>query len=248
MGILLRPGVIPTAVAVLTLALSGCIHERFTGDGAVQASDFASGERFTSLRIEIDYVDGVAPHPDATALLRTRAAERLDKPDGIQITSNSFSGGRATWSISSIKDAQDQVRDHLPEGSELTLHVLYLDGVYGPNEDVLGVQYERTAIAIFKERIQQSSAGVSLGFGAREVERSVLVHEFGHAIGLVNNGVPMVRQHEHDDPEKRGHSDNDASVMWPAIETTGIFAAFFETPPTNFDSDDIADLRAVGGK
>jgi hypothetical protein len=77
-----------------------------------------------------------------------------------------------------------------------------------------------------------------------EVEQSVFVHELGHVLGLVNLGTPMVTPHEDTHPDRRGHSNNQGSVMYWAVETSAIGNILGQNPPDDFDNNDRADLRA----
>ena len=237
-----------TALAALLLSasLGGCF-DFFADPQTAAAEDFIRSEPYGELLIEIDYVSGTAPHADAVSLLKTRASERLDKPGGITHQSTAIDETRDVWSINDLKRAEDRNRNFDPAGNRMVLYVLYVDGHSDQDSDdarVLGVRYGATSVAIFKESIRDGSL-LTGAFGVREVERSVLVHEFGHAIGLVNLGIDMVRPHE--DADSRGHSSNDASVMWHAIETSDIFA-FLSPPPNDFDCDDKRDVQAAGGK
>jgi hypothetical protein len=72
----------------------------------------------------------------------------------------------------------------------------------------------------------------------------VVTHEFGHALGLVNNGALMVNAHE--DGSHAGHSGNRNSVMYWAVESSNGLPLFgSNAPPTDFDDNDRADLRAL---
>ena len=44
------------------------------------------------------------------------------------------------------------------------------------------------------------------------VEQATLVHEFGHVMGLVDNGIPMVSDHL--DPDHPRHCTNEECVMY----------------------------------
>lgn len=128
------------------------------------------------------------------------------------------------------------------------MHVVYVKGGSDhdtSNSKVLGVFFQNGRIAMFPDAI---NGGGLLGspFGAAEVERAVIVHEFGHAIGLVNLGIPMQRDHEDDEHEK--HSSNPQSVMYWKVETTLGLSTLTGTLPNDFDADDRADLQAAGGK
>jgi hypothetical protein len=69
----------------------------------------------------------------------------------------------------------------------------------------------------------------------------VVTHEVGHLLGLVDLVLHTGRQ----DPEHPGHSRNQQSVMFWAVESSLITDVLTGGPPTNFDDDDRADLAAI---
>jgi hypothetical protein len=72
--------------------------------------------------------------------------------------------------------------------------------------------------------------------------RHVLLHELGHALGLVGEGVPMLRDHmDHAHP---GHSASPDSVMYYRVpmNTQQVVSGDLSD---HFDSDDLADLAAA---
>ncbi len=232
------------AVAVmLGTSTAGCVFDRSPFQSAPY--DFIRDDPYGALFIEIDHVAGEAPHSSATSLLQQRAGERLSKPDGMTVETSSFDGGRDAWSVDDLKAAEDKNRDQRPGGNTMVLYVLYVDGEFEENSGVIGIHYGSTSVAIFKERIRSGSFTGPLGLSVAEAEQAVLVHEFGHAIGLVNRGIPMVEDHE--DDEHPGHSDNSDSVMYWRVETSEI-GLITGGPSNQFDAQDIADIRAAGGK
>jgi hypothetical protein len=52
----------------------------------------------------------------------------------------------------------------------------------------------------------------------QQIQQAVVVHELGHALGLVHNGLPMVEDHEDDDHPKHTIDEND--VMFWAVESS----------------------------
>ncbi|HLE48105.1 MAG TPA: hypothetical protein VI818_07400 [Candidatus Thermoplasmatota archaeon] len=230
---------------VASAALSGCFHN----PAAVAVDQFLSGNVYTRLHVEIDHQQGKAPHASAQDMLRNRILERCNKPDGVQIQVTPFPESDDTWTLSEIKALEKLKRDNGASGNTAVLYILYLGGKY-ETEGVIGVQYGPTSFALFKDTIANAANPTNpvlpLAFTATDVERSVIVHEFGHVLGLVNHGTPMVRDHE--DKERPGHSKNKDSVMYYAVESLFLGQVFSGPPPTNFDADDIADLRAAGGK
>ncbi len=121
--------------------------------------------------------------------------------------------------------------------------MLYVRGSHaqdGEQTNAIGLAYSASTIALFPER--WSGLGSLLG-SDRAVERAVLVHELGHLLGLVN--LTYQSPIDHEDPEPRGHSSNQASVMFHAIESTLIGQVFSGPPPDRFDEADAADLEGL---
>lgn len=230
-------------IAFASLAVSGCFKASQSA-----SNDLVSSVKYTKLVVEVDYVDGYRPAAAAVSLLEQRMQERLSKPGGITIEQTAVESSRSTYSVNDLRAMESQHRDRQPTGDTMVLYVLYVNGGHSSDtgsSQVLGVQYGRASIAIFKETVRESE-GLGAAFGSTEVEQAVLVHEFGHAAGLVNNGLPMVDDHE--DPDHPKHSRNPDSVMYWAVENTFGLDSLTGNIPKQFDSNDIADFRAGGGK
>ena len=77
-----------------------------------------------------------------------------------------------------------------------------------------------------------------------ELESAVLMHEFGHVLGLVNNGTPMTQNHE----GESGHCDNEDCLMFYAAETGDMLAILGGGSIPTLDEQCLDDLQANGGK
>lgn len=77
------------------------------------------------------------------------------------------------------------------------------------------------------------------------VEQSVMKHEVGHILGLVNLGAPM--QTNHQDAEHGKHCINENCLMYWATETGNFISNLTGSSPPQLDANCIADLRANGG-
>lgn len=94
--------------------------------------------------------------------------------------------------------------------------IVFLKGAFNSGEaisnTVLGVSLAgTTTIAIFKDAIQllgPSSESLTVKFG----EQATLVHEMGHALGVVANGVNAVEDHH--DEAHGSHCSNSNCVMY----------------------------------
>lgn len=231
---------------VLLLLLSG-LAGCFSNPTAA-SNDLVSDATYTQLVVELDYVDGYKARDEAVNLLLQRIQERLSKPDGATKELTVIQSSRGSYTVDDLREMESQHRDHQPDQKTKTmvLYVLYLNGNYNGDDNVLGVQYGRASIAIFKRSVDAARSVAGTLFNSAEVEKAVLVHEFGHASGLVNNGLEMVTPHE--DSGHPHHSTNEDSVMYWAIENALGLNDVTGSIPNDFDANDKADIRAGGGK
>lgn len=94
--------------------------------------------------------------------------------------------------------------------------VVFLKGYFKSNgtvkNTVLGINVTGTTIiAIFKDVVEDMGRQRDDNI-AKFAEQSTLVHEIGHALGLVNNGVAQVEDHH--DHEYGAHCSNPDCVMY----------------------------------
>jgi hypothetical protein len=100
---------------------------------------------------------------------------------------------------------------------------------------------DASTIAIFGDSVEEAKGPIFGRPSAEEVENSVIVHEVGHLLGLVN--IVYNSLEEHEDPEHPNHSSNDDSVMYWAIDSTSIGSIFSGELPDEFDQYDLQDLN-----
>lgn len=195
--------------------------------------------------LEIDYEEGYRPHQDSIDLLKTRLLQVCDKPEGISFEFSQVDFGKSnSLTADDIREMGSTFREHSPlavEG-ELRWHVLFPEGTY-QDDTVLGVAVDASTVALFGDSIEEAEPPIFARPSADEIEKAVLVHEIGHLLGLVN----LVYQSpvDHEDPEHPGHSNNEDSVMYWAVETIGIAQFISGTLPNEFDQDDLNDLAGI---
>jgi predicted Zn-dependent protease len=72
--------------------------------------------------------------------------------------------------------------------------IIFLNGHSDQGQGIIGFQITGTnVIAVFKDVVK--SVGTEDSLVTRYIEQATLVHEMGHALGLVNNGLPMLTAH-----------------------------------------------------
>ncbi|MBO6522950.1 MAG: hypothetical protein JJ971_03925 [Balneolaceae bacterium] len=218
-------------------------HTLSTG---ASANDFLSSDNFTTLNIEIDYVEGFRPSQSAIDNLEAFLEQRLNKPGGVSVSLDDAisSPQNDSFTAQEIYALEQTHRDTYSDGNTISAYFIILDGAY-ETENVLGVAYYNTSMALFEEVIQENTGG----FGqpsASTVEASVLMHEFGHILGLVNIGTEPVKDHE--DPENEAHCDVESCLMYWAIQTTDLMGNLTGGEIPELDAQCVQDLKANGGK
>ncbi|GJM44547.1 MAG: hypothetical protein DHS20C21_13890 [Gemmatimonadota bacterium] len=217
-----------------------------SGDYAV---DFLSDALFEELIVEIDYVSGFAPSASALETLEDTLVELCRKPVGISVIVDDGiapepGAVRGTADIVALElQHRDFYRD--PATKVAVLYCIYLDGRSDRDEGnlrVLGLAYRGSSCAMFLESIEASEPGLPL---FAEIEDTVLLHEAGHLLGLVNNGTPMVAAHE--DTEHPAHDSSADCIMHWLIETQNVVDVLLTGKP-DFDAECRADMIANGGR
>lgn len=180
----------------------------------------------TEIRVEVDYEPGAEPYTGSAGLLGGDVWDLFDRNVKALFTAHPKTflvdrtlaamekipaTGRTTFTVSQILDLADAHRQSHDEGARRTFYILYLNGRFqdqeGVQPNVLGVSIGHTGvIAMFKPVV----AGT--GSSAKKVEQTTLIHELGHAVGLVDNGVSEVSEHR-DDPHG-AHCTNTKCIMY----------------------------------
>ncbi|MBV18308.1 MAG: hypothetical protein CMA56_00365 [Euryarchaeota archaeon] len=200
-----------------------------------------SSSQFTDMVLEIDHAPGYAPEASTIQLLTDRLNDVCDKPDGIRatITETEFSHTGA-WSADDVRGQALEHREAPPmDGTTLRWHLLFPAGGYD-DESVLGVAVNAADVAVFRDSIDDAE-NILRRPSAEDIENSVTLHEVGHLLGLVNLVYTSPRDHE--DPDHPGHSSNEDSVMYWAVESSSLSTIISGELPNDFDDDDRADLE-----
>ena len=197
---------------------------------------------YSSLLVEIQYMPGYQPDDASMATLQTFLNQYLNKPGGIKVVETPIpSSGKTTLSLKDAVSIEKKYRTAFTNNNQIAVHILITDGSYD-SSNIFATSYWNTSICVFGKTVAENSGFP--GFISRSQLFAVLFeHEFGHLLGLVNQGSPM--QTNHQDVANGAHCINKKCVMYYDVETSSFSTS--STSPS-LDTNCIADLRANGGK
>ena len=143
------------------------------------------------------------------------------------------SQNRTLWTTADIVNLAKTYRTTTSTQTSSVFFIAFVNGYYSSdgstqNTNVIGVQVSGTPyIAIFKQVVTSTGNATPSGIATRVyVEQSTLVHEMGHALGLVNNGVTMTTSHQ--DTSNGKHCTDTTCVMYYANEGTSALVTFLQ--------------------
>ncbi|MDR5590934.1 hypothetical protein [Christiangramia sp. SM2212] len=214
------------------------------------ASDLLSDMTFTSLNIEMVYVEGNKPTDEGIAKFQSFLESRIYKPDGIQINIRSVnSSGKAPFAVEEIVEIEKDERTAYNVGDEIAVYIYFADGSNEKDTNekfVLGSAYRNTSMVIYEKTIREFASRPGAPNRAT-IEAATLNHEFGHLFGLVDLGTTPVSNHE--DPDNEGHCVTEGCLMRASIEFgSGVINLIDGSGVPNLDDACIEDLQSVGGK
>jgi hypothetical protein len=208
------------------------------------ANDLLNGIKYSSLAIQVQYMPGYQLDPVAISNVTNYLNTLCNKPGGITVTQTQIAANGDTLNVDKVAIIEKQNRTAYTNGSTLALYILVTDG-FDTSLTTLGFAYRNTSICLFGKDIFTNSGG--FGEVSRvNLETSVLEHELGHIMGLVNLRTPM--QIYHQDAAHGNHCNNDKCLMYYAIETHGAFGMLAPNIVPVLDSNCRNDLRGNGGK
>ena len=246
---------------ILTLGLAACGGSSSDSGSApnLETPAFFFGT-MTNLRIDIAYEPNAEPYSnyDWTFIQRNLAAlfEGRAIVPAISFPSSSLEAvvlerqNKPNWTLFEILDLANKVRPGVTEGTTGRFIILFLNGYLNDNgtskNSVIGLSIRGTTVmAMFKD-VVRSTAARDGGRITRFVEGTTIVHELGHALGLVNNGITLASQHH--DAANGAHCSNPECVMYYANEGAKDAIEFFRkyqatNDPVVFDTKCLQDAR-----
>ncbi|PIB31075.1 membrane metalloprotease [Gaetbulibacter sp. 5U11] len=214
------------------------------------ANDLLSDTTFSSLVVEVVYVEGFEPSQTAISNFVSFLENRTFKPNGITVQKRAISSpGLTPYTNQEIAAIEDSNRLLYINDNQIAVWAFFADGSSANNTDsgvVLGTAYRNTSFVIYQETIQQLTSG-TITNTTPILESTVITHEFGHILGLTNLGTPL--QTNHEDLEHPKHCNIESCLMyWKAESGNGVMSMISGGSIPQLDAQCIADLQANGGK
>ncbi len=225
-------------------SISAAHPENFKAIGA-SAKDLLTAGTYTSIKIEIQYMPGYAP--DAASINNAVAFlnNLVNKPGGISVIQTQIpSAGKPVMTLNDIVEVEKNNRTVYTSGNQLGVYFVYTDSKYS-EATALGLAFRNTSMALMGKTVTDNSGGIGQ-VSRTKLESTVLEHELGHILGLVNLGTPMVTNHQ--DANNPNHCNNNNCLMYYGANTTDIMGVLVTGNVPLLDANCKADLTANGGK
>lgn len=218
-----------------------------TNDKVVGASanELLASSKYSSLVIEIQYMPGYTPDPASVNNLVSFLSNYLNKPSGIRVIQSQIAtSGKSSLTVADAAAIEKTNRTAFNTSTEIAMYILIADAPYS-DPSVLGISYRNTSVCLFGSVIQQNSGGVGQ-VNRTKLYSTVMEHEAGHLLGLVNIGTPMVSNHL--DATHGNHCNNQNCLMYYTAETTDLLGFLLVGNIPTLDMNCINDLRNNGGR
>lgn len=216
-----------------------------------------------SLKLEVAYEPGAEPYAISTSGDNVWAFTELNieslfvrRPVGLDvIVPRGWSEmtaipdqNKSGFTVDNILELQNQYRISPGNAIDGNIFILFLNGYYKKDDtlrqNVMGIQITgTTVVAVFKPVIIALRGPLVM----REyAEQSVVIHEIGHALGLVGSGLPLTSAHQ--DAQHGAHCTNARCVMYWENEGANITSFvqnyFGSNKKLIFGDECVADVTA----
>jgi len=202
--------------------------------------DFLSNKIYKKLELDIIYETSCKPDPEAIAFLCSQI-QRYCKKESIKISQTEISIADIVsrtvtdqkyfsslplifgiWQPGHLAVFTQNFSQKFTRDETLVLHIIYVPGIALDQPIAIGEAFASDSFVIFRPRIQA------------KWERSILLHEFGHLVGLTDN------HSTHSDKDHSFHCSNKNCVMFWCVGD--------EQLQEQFDEDCLQDLYTAGAK
>ncbi|PJZ75528.1 hypothetical protein [Leptospira neocaledonica] len=152
---------------------------------------------------------------------------------------------RSTWSVNQLLDLVSKYRKRSSDYQSTSFFIVYVRGELADAPGVIAVTISGVlgigppVIFVFKDMIEQFDSIVSPD-RVEKAEQMTVTHELGHALGLVNAGIPLYSSHQ--DKEHGNHCSNETCGMFWALSDSKV-ESFSPSSPLIFGQECRDDIR-----
>jgi hypothetical protein len=234
-------------ILVISLGICSCNKETIITNGDYKtlgssAHHLLAASPYPAMQIQIDYMPGFAPDTSGINTMVNFLNTYLHKPSGIQVFIQPIkASGQPVLSVTDIINIEKNSRGVFTRNNIIAVFILITDGDYSLS-NIFAISYWNTSFCIFGKAIRDNSGNVGQ-VSTNTLLTTILEHEFGHLMGLVDQGTPMLQ--DHNDPFHGAHCNNSNCLMHYDVEST---SGGSNSGMPVFDANCIADLKANGGK
>jgi hypothetical protein len=182
------------------------------------AQDYVSDDVYSALSVQILYMPDAKPTNGALNNLESFLEEFLDKDEIQLVVTEIKSENNESYSVDDLREIERDNRKVFNSENSFSASMLFVDADFSGNTGegkVLGVAYNNTSMAVFEKTLQDNAGGLFQP-SLTTVETTVMNHEFGHLMGLVNNGAPLTSDHH--DSDRGAHCTESDCLMYFAVE------------------------------
>lgn len=214
----------------------------------VSANDFLSSKKYKVINLEICYVRKHELPKEVVDNAIDFLNTYCNKPDGIRVSTREIADQGGDLGVNNLIAIEEDFRTKFEKsgqnGKDTLGLFVYVSESFYYERDVLGIAFRNTALALFDGTISDVSGGI-VQPSREDVLSTVLKHEIGHLLGLVDIGSPM--QTNHLDEGHGKHCNNSNCLMYYTMQTKSVIDVLLKGLP-ELDDNCKADLRANGGK
>lgn len=216
------------------LTLQSCTTQSGSNSGVAQQNitNKVFSDSVTNFKVNVYYEVGATPYTgtldlalndtwDITkdsyaALFQNHPGRTLTIPNATNQMTQFADQAKTVWQADDLLILGGFQAQPLQIGTQINISVVYVNGTYQGNNSILGVHFTGSPFVFIFKDVVTSTGGTSTE--QRYVEQATVVHEIGHAVGLVNNGLPMTLNHE--DGAHAKHATDNQCVMYWAVESS----------------------------
>jgi len=141
------------------------------------------------------------------------------------------------WLLEHLLQAEltDRTSKVAQGSGRFVIRILSVRGQNARSAGILAVSFLGDTFATFPDRLASAP---------QQLATTVIVHELGHLLGLVDLYLDRGRADTQNDPAGGGHSRNPGSVMFYAVDPS-LLGSVFGSASDRFDAQDERDLAAI---